>query len=156
MNRLMIVVAGCACAAPAFAQLGTDITLANRSAMILDASQYTLNSVSLEDGFAGTGDRSFTGTSYSNLTNAAEGFFSVGSDPADGDGAAQAFAFDDYLSVAPASAFLDTFGFVGGVDVDGGVLFFDFFDASGSFVDGFGMLTQIGCLCSTNLLLAKN
>ena len=45
----------------------------------------------------------------------------------------------DYQSVATNNILMDEFMFVGGVDVDGGTVFFDFFDAAGAFVDGFGV-----------------
>lgn len=93
-----------------------------------------------------TADRGIAGPVYSNITSDVEGFFSVGSGPADGDGAPQVVSFDDYQSIAPAGGFMDEFTFVGGVDVAGGVLFFDFFDAAGAnVVDGFGVaLSQAG------------
>ncbi len=83
--------------------------------------------------------RSFTGVSYSNLTSDVEGFFSQSLTTPDGDGAPTPLDFDDYQSIAPGNAFLDEFGFVGGVDTVGGVVFFDIFDAGGAPVDGFGV-----------------
>ena len=51
----------------------------------------------------------------------------------------------DYQSVATNNIALDEFQFVGGVDALGGTVFFDFFDANGAFVDGFGVsLSQTG------------
>lgn len=49
------------------------------------------------------------------------------------------FLFDDYTSTAaPGTYGLTKVMFVGGVDV-ASVLFFDFFDTGGSFIDGFGV-----------------
>lgn len=45
----------------------------------------------------------------------------------------------DYNSIATNDILVDNFVFVGGVDVVGGVVFFDFFDAGGTFLDGFGV-----------------
>ena len=45
----------------------------------------------------------------------------------------------DYQSVATNNIVMDEFQFVGGVDAIGGTVFFDFFDAAGTFVDGFGV-----------------
>lgn len=51
----------------------------------------------------------------------------------------------DYQSVATNNIAMDEFTFVGGVDVAGETVFFDFFDAGGNFVDGFGVaLSQAG------------
>ena len=51
----------------------------------------------------------------------------------------------DYQSVAVNNIVLDEFVFVGGVDTVGETLFFDFFDAGGNFVNGFGVsLSQAG------------
>ena len=46
---------------------------------------------------------------------------------------------DDYTSIAGDDIQLAEFGFVGGVDQAAGIMFVDFFDAGGSFVDGFGV-----------------
>ncbi len=79
------------------------------------------------------------GPVFSNITGDDEGFFSVSSDPGDGDGNPQPINFDDYSSILSGPGLLDEFTFVGGVDTAGGVMFFDFFDAGQSFVDGFGV-----------------
>ena len=51
----------------------------------------------------------------------------------------------DYQSIATNNIDLTSFRFVGGVDTAGTVVFFDFFDAGGSFLDGFGVaLSQAG------------
>lgn len=51
----------------------------------------------------------------------------------------------DYQSVATNNIVMDEFQFVGGVDAVGGTVFFDFFDAGGNFVDGFGVsLSEAG------------
>jgi MYXO-CTERM domain-containing protein len=45
----------------------------------------------------------------------------------------------DYQSTAVNNIAVDEFIFVGGVDTIGAVVFFDFFDAGGNFLDGFGV-----------------
>lgn len=45
----------------------------------------------------------------------------------------------DYQSVATNNINMTEFVFVGGVDTVGAVVFFDFFDAGGNFMDGFGV-----------------
>ncbi len=52
---------------------------------------------------------------------------------------------DDYTSIASDDIELAEFGFVGGVNQANGIMFVDFFDAGGVFVDGFGVaLTNPG------------
>jgi hypothetical protein len=90
-----------------------------------------------------------TGIVYSNMTADTEGFFSVTS-TGTVDGALDVVNFDDYQSTAPGGGFLDEFRFVGGVGNSndpfdtGGVVFFDFFDAGGAPVDGFGVVLNAG------------
>jgi len=79
------------------------------------------------------------GPVFSNITGNDEGFFSVSSGPGDGNGTPQPIDFDDYTSILSGPSFLDEFSFVGGVNVVGGVMFFDFFDTGGLPVDGFGV-----------------
>lgn len=51
----------------------------------------------------------------------------------------------DYQSVATNNIDVSEFVFVGGVNTAGSVVFFDFFDAGGNFLDGFGVaLPQAG------------
>ena len=46
---------------------------------------------------------------------------------------------DDYASVISSPSTLNVFKFVGGVEVANTVVFFNFFDTGGTFVDGFGV-----------------
>ncbi|MEM8756575.1 MAG: PEP-CTERM sorting domain-containing protein [Planctomycetota bacterium] len=70
----------------------------------------------------------------------------------DGGSGFQAFApadgiigTDDYLSTATDDIVLAEFGFVGGVDTDDGIMFFDFFDSTGTtLVDSFGIVLGAG------------
>ena len=122
------------------------LAVAGSAAADIDRSNYTIYSAtasSIEGGVVA--DRSIAGPVYSNITSDTAGFFSTSSGPADGDGAPQLINFDDYTSIAPGGGFLDEFVFVGGVDVAGGVVFFDILDDSLGFVDGFGVaLSQAG------------
>ncbi len=97
----------------------------------------------------------FAGVAYSNLTNSVEGFFSIANTAPVANGALDVVSSTDYQSIAPNGGFLEQFRFVGGVNAaqtdpflppnPGGVVFFDFFDAGGNFVDGFGVnLSQAG------------
>ncbi|MEL6496930.1 MAG: VPLPA-CTERM sorting domain-containing protein [Planctomycetota bacterium] len=116
------------------------LAVAGSAAADIDRSGYTIYSAtgSAIDGGV-VSERGIAGPVYSNQTSDVAGFFSIGSGPADGDGDVQVINFDDYTSIAPGGGFLDEFGFIGGVDVDGGVVFFDIFDTGGVFVDGFGV-----------------
>ena len=92
-----------------------------------------------------------TTSQYDNTTNAAEGYFNIGGG-ADANGALEVLGFDDYQSIATNNISLEEFVFVGGVNSSdpitgpgpGGVVFFDFFDSSGAFVDGFGTVLSDG------------
>lgn len=92
----------------------------------------------------GSNPRGAASTIFSNM-DAGTGFqsFPVSTVVLNGD--AQAIGFDDYTSIAAGTTQITEFRFVGGVQQAGGVMFVDFFDASGTAVDGFGIqLSQVG------------
>ncbi len=112
----------------------------------VDRSNYTIitgdavSATPLDGNFAAPA--SFNGISYSNMTSDVDGFSAF--PPSNGD-ANGVIGADDYSSIAPGPADLAAFGFVGGTTAAGGVVFFDFFDSAGVFVDGFGVgLTNAG------------
>ena len=89
----------------------------------IDRSDYTIyTDVTATPIGVDSAQRGVGATVYSNMTNAAEGFFSLGSGPADGDGVPQAINFDDYQSIAPGGGLMAEFQFVGGVTVAGGAM----------------------------------
>lgn len=122
------------------------LAIAGSAAADIDRSNYTIYSATpTAIGGVVSADRGIAGPVYSNMSGDDVGFFSIGSGPADGDTNPQLINFDDYTSIAPGGGFLDEFAFIGGVDVAGGVVFFDILDDSLNFVDGFGVaLSQAG------------
>ncbi len=124
------------------------IAIAGSASADIDRSNYTIYTATASD-IGGTVDgslqSSIAGPVYSNMTGDDVGFFSTSSGAGDADGNPQVVNFDDYTSIATGGGLMDEFRFIGGVDVAGGVLFFDFFDSSSTFVDGFGVaLSQAG------------
>ena len=118
----LIAVAGVAASASA-----APVRPANLDRNLLDSSMYTLDAAALGSNvdIRGTADQ------YSNM-DAGTGFVAF---PA-GTGALGA---DDYQSIAGNDIDLAEFGFVGGVDAAGGVMFFEFYDTSSNFVTSFGV-----------------
>jgi hypothetical protein len=88
------------------------------------------------DGVSGP---SRTTTAYSNMVLATN-YASTGSDPL------AYVGYDDYAGVTNVDTLqLESFKFVGGVTAVGGILYFDFYDALSTYVDGFGVqLSQAG------------
>jgi hypothetical protein len=121
----MVAIAGSASA---------DFTSIDRSDYII-YTDVTATPIGVDSAQRGVG-----ATVYSNMTSDAEGFFNLAAGPADGDGVPQTINVDDYQSIAPGGGLMAEFQFVGGVTVAGGAMFFDFFDAGGTLVDGFGVL----------------
>lgn len=129
MTKTMIVAAGLAMASSASADL-TGATHSN----ILSPEFYTLTATPIgAPDLAGV-----LGTAYSNM-DAGAGFqaFPVGG---------PSLGFDDYDSIATGGTIdVQSYRFVGGVNVAGGVMFFEFFDSTSTFVDSFGVaLPQAG------------
>lgn len=91
-----------------------------------------------------TPDHSFAGSVapvYSNMESGS-GYVAF---PASGGDANGVIGFDDYVSTSASAFELGSIRFTGGVQQVSGVMFFDFFDASGTYVDGFGIrLSQAG------------
>ncbi len=121
----------------------------------IDRSGYTIYAPAAQQAIDSIAPNEFVGVAYSNMTSSSEGFFSVSNTTPVADGNLDVVNFDDYQSIAPNGGFLDSFRFVGGVNTaqtdpllppnPGGVVFFDFFDAGGNLVDGFGVnLSQGG------------
>ena len=91
--------------------------------------------------YRGAGPFSF----YSDLEAGPDGYVAFADTAIEADGELESAGIADYLSVSSGDIALDQFVFVGGVDQAGGVVFFDFFDSSGAFIDGFGVqLSQDG------------
>lgn len=129
MTKTMIVAAGLAVASSASADL-TGATHSN----LLSPEIYSITATPIgSPDLAGV-----LGTAYSNM-NAGAGFQAF----APGGGA---IGFDDYDSIATGGTIdVQSYRFVGGVNVAGGVMFFEFFDNSSAFVDSFGVaLPQAG------------
>ncbi|HED52652.1 MAG TPA: PEP-CTERM sorting domain-containing protein [Phycisphaerales bacterium] len=125
MTKIAIfAAAGMAVSATASADL-TGATHTN----ILTAGQYTLTATPLDaPDFSG-----ILGTAYSNMDPGPNGYVAFAA-------AGGAIGFDDYDSIATGGNIdLQSYRFVGGVDVAGGVAFFEFYDASSNFVDSFGV-----------------
>lgn len=89
------------------------------------------------------GEPLFTdGTAYSNMNPGPDGFVALPAGPGDANGV---IGVDDYDSIADDDINVGSFRFVGGVAEVDGVMFFDFFDAAGALVNGFGVrLSQAG------------
>ena len=109
-------------------------TSSNADAVYGDYSTYTMMSVSSanqidENGGLRAGE---VGTLYSNMDRGPNGYAGFGSDTG-------SIGFEDYDTGFSGLQTLDTLRFVGGVSDKGEILFFDFFDAGGAFVDGFGL-----------------
>lgn len=78
-------------------------------------------------------------TSYSDMEPGDDGFAAFDDTAIDANDQLEVAGIADYASVSASDIVLNQFRFVGGVDQDGGIVFFDFFDSTGSFVDGFGV-----------------
>ncbi|MEM1185787.1 MAG: hypothetical protein AAGI53_12410 [Planctomycetota bacterium] len=133
----LVSIAGIAAAASAV-DFATDI----------DRSGYEIvgaTGVSLDDGRVVR-----TTSQYDNTNAATEGFFNIqGTQNINTE--LEVLGFDDYSSIATNNILLEEFTFVGGVNSagtfgpgPGGVVFFDFFDSSGAFVDGIGVILPEG------------
>lgn len=124
MTKTLIVAAGLAVASSASA----DLTTAPHS-NLLSPDQYTLTATPIgAPDIAGV-----FGTAYSNMDAGPNGYvaFPVGGG---------AIGFDDYDSIATGGTIdVSSYRFVGGVDVAGGVAFFEFYDTNSAFVDSFGV-----------------
>lgn len=120
------------CVAAAAGSAMASPTIDRSTMTIYDLSSY--EAVSLD----ATPSNSFAGSAapiYSNM-DPGTGFVSLPAGPGDVNGV---IGFDDYTSTATGNQFMTEFRFVGGVQEANGVMFFDFFDAAGAFVDGFGV-----------------
>ena len=112
------VFAGSAVAGPVLGQYSSYTQISNDQ----------ISAVSIGEGPQGVG-----GTVYSNIDAGPAGYQAF---PA-GNGV---LGVDDYTSTVAGPVALDTFRFVGGVDAAGGVLNFEFFDATGvTLVDAFSV-----------------
>lgn len=126
MTKTLIVAAGLAMASSASADL-TGATHSN----LLSPEYYSITATPIgAPDIAGV-----FGTAYSNMNaNAAGGFnaFAPGG---------PALGFDDYDSIATGGTIdVQQYRFVGGVNVAGGVMFFEFYDNTSAFVDSFGVI----------------
>ncbi len=82
---------------------------------------------------------------YSDMETGPDGYVAFADTLIEADGELESAGIADYTGVAGGDFLLNQFRFVGGVDQVGGVVFFDFYDAAGGFLDGFGIqLTQAG------------
>jgi len=130
MTKTVLALAGLALASSASADL-----ISGPQTNLLDAGQYSIHASPIDGpDFAGV-----FGTAYSNMANSA-GYSAFAA-------ATGAIGFDDYDSIGGVGTTIDvsTFRFVGGVQQAGGIMFFDFYDASSNFVDSFGVsLTNAG------------
>jgi uncharacterized protein (TIGR03382 family) len=97
---------------------------------ILDSESLTFTS--LDQVAANPANALVAGPVYSNMNSGPNGYVAF---PA----ATGVLGFDDYDSINDAPIVMDSFQFVGGVSTVGGIMFVDFFDAGGVFVDGFGV-----------------
>jgi len=124
MTKTLIVAAGLAVASSASADL-TSAPHAN----LLSPEHYSITATPI----GGPDIAGVFGTAYSNI-DAGSGYSAFAA-------AGGAIGFDDYDSIGTAGSTIDvsSYRFVGGVDVVGGVAFFEFYDASSNFVDSFGV-----------------
>lgn len=130
MTKTLIFAAGLAVASSASADL-TDAPHAN----LLSSEHYSITATPID----GPDLAGVFGTAYSNMDAGPNGYVAF---PA----ASGYVGFDDYDSIGTSGTIdVATFRFVGGVDVAGGVMFFEFYDTSSAFVDSFGVaLTNPG------------
>ncbi len=130
MTKTLIVAAGLAVASSASADL-TNAPHAN----ILNPEHFSITATPI----GGPDIAGVFGTAYSNMDPGPNGYVAF---PAAGG----YVGFDDYDSIGTSGTIdVSTFRFVGGVDVAGGVAFFEFYDTSSAFVDSFGVaLTNPG------------
>jgi hypothetical protein len=97
----------------------------------IGADQVTM--ISLEEGTQGASN-----TVYSNIDAGPGGYQAF--PPANG-----VLGFDDYTSTEAGSVTLDSIRFVGGVELDGGGMIFEFFNSAGdTFIDGFSVALPTG------------
>jgi len=84
-------------------------------------------------------------TQYSDMEPGADGYVAFDDTLIEADGLLESAGIADYTADPASEVSLNQFNFIGGVDQVGGVVFFDFFDSTGGFVDGFGVqLSQAG------------
>ncbi len=128
MLKVTAVMVVAACAGSAFAEpvLG-DVSTYRQ----VGADQVTM--ISLEEGTQGVSN-----TVYSNIDAGPSGYQAF--PPANG-----VLGFDDYTSTEAGSVTLDSIRFVGGVELDGGGLVFEFFNAAGdTLIDAFSVTLATG------------
>lgn len=131
MTKTILVAAGLAVASSASA----DLTAATHT-NLLSPEHFSITATPI----GGPDIAGVFGTAYSNMDAGPNGYVAF---PAAGG----YVGFDDYDSIGSTGSTIDvsTFRFVGGVDVAGGVMFFEFYDTSSAFVDSFGVaLTNPG------------
>ncbi len=118
----------------------------------IDRSGYTIYTASQ------AGTRGTSITYYSDMQPGPGGYVAFPDTAIEADGAFEVAGVADYTSTSMSNITMDTFKFVGGVDQAGGVVFFDFFDVGGNFVNGFGVqFGQAGSFIWTiNLLNAMD
>jgi len=116
--------AGCALAAP--------VSLSQ-----VDRTNYNVyNAYSSSSSFRGVADPV---SLYSDLEAGPDGYVSFPDTGVDSDGELEEAGVADYTSISAGDIALSQFQFVGGVNQPNGVVFFDFFNSSGDFIDGFGV-----------------
>lgn len=76
---------------------------------------------------------------YADMETGPNGYVAFPPTALEVDGQTEVAGVADYFSAATSNISMEQFKFVGGVDVVGGVMFFDFFDVTGAYVDGFGV-----------------
>ncbi|MFG0245559.1 MAG: hypothetical protein ACF8MF_05845 [Phycisphaerales bacterium JB052] len=78
-------------------------------------------------------------TMYSDIEAGPDGYVSFPDTAIDANGELEVAGTADYTSVSAGDIALDQFVFVGGVDQAGGVMFIDFYNSAGDYIDGFGV-----------------
>lgn len=134
--KTIAAIALCAAAGSAFAGPSTG-TIDRSDYVILGAESYTAQAVDAIP-FGSDARGGAATTIFSNM-EAGAGFQAFPASAVNLDGATEAIGFDDYTSIASDTTQITEFRFVGGVAQESGVMFVDFFDSSGTFVDGFGI-----------------
>jgi hypothetical protein len=145
LMKKFVCVAAALCASTAFANLNVAPIDRTNTPIFSDGNGVEITATPIDE-FVGSAAIS-GGTIYSNL-DAGGGYFSVS-------GTAGPVSFDYYNTnvtgetdplIGQSGLGMDEFTFIGGVDAVGGILFFDFFDVTGTTnVDGFGIsLPQAG------------
>lgn len=90
------------------------------------------------------GTRGTTQSWYADMDPGPNGYVVYPPTPLEPDGDLEVAGVADYTSISSGNISMEAFKFIGGSDVGNALVFFDFFDAGGGYVNSFGVILPQG------------